>query len=139
MIAEAKCKGHIFLRKNECHGPQKMAQLRLTFMAVTPNDVRGRRNLPVNSQASSALQQGRRKRLSGATRQSSAPTPQPRPPRRKAHLSGSAPSSFLAREHQQSSPTTFTCQFRIRASAGLVQGGSIPFRTLPPGGSVNSH
>ena len=68
--------------------PQKMAQLRLASLAVTPNDVRGRRNLPVSSQASSALQQGRRKRVSGATRESSAPTPQPRPPRCKAHLSG---------------------------------------------------
>ena len=35
-----------------------------------------------------------------------------------------------------------TCQFRIRAffrAAGLVQGGSVPFCTLPPGGSVSSH
>ena len=81
-------------RKNEKRSPRQvtvlktMAQLRLASVAVIPNDVRGRRNLTVGSQASSALQQGRRKRLSGATRQSSAPTSQPRPPRCRAHLSG---------------------------------------------------
>ena len=50
-----------FQRKNEkktttSHGPKKMAQLRLTSMVVIPNDVRGRRDLPVGSQAASALQ-----------------------------------------------------------------------------------
>ena len=104
-----------------------MGQFRLASMAVIPNDVRGRRYLPVGSQASSVLQQGRRKRLSGAT-QSNAPTPQPRPPRRDAHLlwvlnvpsralsvTGMIgllrpPSSCLAREHHQSSPSLFTCE-----------------------------
>ena len=102
-------------------------------MAVIPNDVRGRRNLPVGSQASSALQQGRRKRL----------TERRHTPEQCTNVSTPRPSSSsLAREHHELSPALFTCQFGIRAFfrvAGLVQGGSVRFYALPPGGSVSSH
>ena len=107
------------------------------------------------SPSAPTLQQGRRKRLSGATRQSSAPTPHHaflaarvlNVPSRAPSASGMIgllrpPSSYLAREHHQSSLALFTCQFRMRAffrAAGLVPGGSVPFCTLPPGGSVSSH
>ena len=120
------------------------ANLELGPVTIIPDDVSGRRERPIRPQTSSTFQQGERERLSGATRQSSTPPPEPCPSCCSSHFTGLRPgprssqlpeervglvgpsSSCLARKHHESGPSVFTRQLWVGTlfgATGLVQSG----------------